>query len=107
MRPILSFTWSWAFTLFGICSLLVLWATSHGLAPAQGLWRLLMVPAYASAIVMTILVLGPIQWALGLVGLGEPPPGWFQSLTLPLALLPFLLVDLHRHGWRGRAGRGR
>ena len=107
MRPILSFTWRWAFTLLGICSLLVLWATAHGLAPAQGLWRLLMVPAYATAIVMTILVLGPIQWALGLVGLGEPPPGWFQSLTLPLALLPYLLVDLQRRSWRKGAVRAR
>jgi hypothetical protein len=74
------------FTLVGLFSNMFLVLAIHGVIPVEGLWRVLLLPAYSLGLALAVV----LQHFFGASG----PPNWSLPLIiLPVRFLPFLLAD--------------
>lgn len=79
---------TWPFTLFGLFTLAVFVAIGLSGSPGAGsfgpLLRVLIIPIY----VMRLVVVG-----VGGMLFGQSFPVWYEILTLPVLLLPYMALD--------------
>ena len=84
-------------TLLGATSIVVLVLTGAGLVATEGVWYLLMLPAYIAHLFRNVV----------LVAVFEDPPRWTSIVTLPLLLTPFVALDLFFRSLRKDVKSGR